>query len=163
MMYLFTPEGYEELKRAIQESEEALLDKSKKRSSDSGQDVWHGEGYKLAMQEGAVLDEMTDELRKIFRSAKVVKPIEQNEKIMLGNGFVIRYKAGAVKKYYMDGFRIGHSISPDRIANGSPMAKVLEGAKVGEIRVLKFENGQKKTMTIEKIVLPSEVEQFLKE
>lgn len=164
MSYVFTPEGYEELRKALEDQEKALLKNSKERSSDGGQDVWHGEGYKLAMQNASVLDRRVEELRAISNAAKVIKPIEQNEKIMFGNGFIIRYKSGVVKKYYLDGFRISSSSSnPARIVAGSPMAKVLVGAVAGETRVLRFEDGRTKTMTIEKIVLPSEVEQFLKE
>ena len=159
-MYIFTQKGMEELRNIVLEMRRDMkqLGDTKGKAA-AGQDGWHSEAFKLASQQELVASKRLSELQEIMRSAKIVKPIEQSEKVMIGSGVAIQYQNGMVEKFIVDGFRLA-SI-PHTVSVGSPMAKALIGAKVGEIKRVELPDEQTIKIRIKEIVPPSVAEEFV--
>lgn len=158
-MYILDKEGIEELQDAIKEAQQNLETLGNtKGSTAAGQDGWHSEGFKLAAQQERTASKRLGELQEILRNSKVVTPIEQSEKIMFGNGFTLKYRGGKERRFVLGGFRL-KSI-PNSISTGSPMAKALIGAKVGDIKSILLPH-EKIVVRIEKIVSPSLAKEFI--
>jgi len=160
--YILTVKGRDELIEAIKGAELELsnlgLDKG---DAAAKQDGWHGEEFKLASQKEQVSSKRLAELESILKFARVVTPVQQDQAVRIGNGILLLYQEGGIKKkLILDGFRI-KSI-PNLISVQGPLGKGLLGAKVNEVRKIPLPESTVVVKVLE-IVLPSEAEQFLNE
>jgi len=151
--YIFSEEGYEELKRAITFARDNLEKTIKaKGEAHNGQDSWHDEGFKTAIVEEMGWSRRLGELQRLLSRAEIVKPEEQNTFVQFGTGVIIEYEDGTEKKFILDGYQIGNL--KDRVSIYGPLGKALIGAKVGEERRFRVGNTERK-VRVKKIILPS--------
>ena len=150
--YIFTPEGYQDLKDLICETKKRLSRATKEKArAGSGQDTWHDEGFKMGVVEEAMISRRLSELEQLYASARVVEPKKQCEKVYLGVRVVIEYEDKSTFKFILDGYVVKEST--DRVSVYSPLGKAITGAKKGEKRVM-WLGKEKKVITIKKILPP---------
>jgi len=160
--YIFTKKGHEALKKIIEKTQQMLNQaRELKGEAASGQDGWHDEGFKIAATDEMMWERRLAELKHLYHQAKIVEAKEQNKIVDLGTGVILRFEDGSMASYIIEGFTV--EALENRLSIHSPLGEAIIGAKTGEKRSFKVGNN-KKTVTIEKIVLPSKAEEiFMKE
>ena len=157
--YVFTTRGYKILQECIRKVEDKLSEATKSKSeAGAGQDTWHDEGFKLGIVDEMMWSKRLTELKKIFLSAQLVQPEEQNEKVMIGVGVIVEHEDGTIANYIIDGYLV--KSEDKRISVYSPLGKALLEAKEGDKRVMVIGN-RKKVIFLKKIFPPSVAEKII--
>jgi len=156
--YLLTKRGYELLKKHIRQAEKRLSQAIRLKSeAGAGQDSWHDEGFKLGIVEEMMWSKRLGELEKVLSNAQLVQPREQNERVEIGVGVVIKdADDGSIDKYIVDGYLV--EPEKKRVSVYSPLGKALLGAREGEERTMVI-GGKERSFIIEKIFPPSIAEE----
>jgi hypothetical protein len=159
---IFTPEGHQKLLNAIERARREINDAiSSKGDSAAGQDGWHDEGFKI----GEVSENMwRGELARLQRlefCARVESIREQDARVDLGNGVLLKYPNGEKKAYVIDGYLVERT--QGRASIGSPLGRAIDGKAVGESAIIRAPEKAPKFVVIEKIFPPSRAEEVFKE
>jgi transcription elongation GreA/GreB family factor len=150
---VLTDFGRQLLADAIAEAQEKLRQASLEKGAEaSGQDSWHDEGYKQASVNEMMWSRRYGELREILTRGKVVVPLEQAEKVLIGNAVRVRYEDGETERHILDGYLI-ESV-PHRLSCLSPLGKALLNATKGS-RVVFASGGRTIAVVVEEIFPPS--------
>lgn len=154
--YIFTIKGYRMLRECIFRTEKRLAQVTKLKSeSGSGQDTWHDEGFKLSITDEMMWSKRLGELEKLFLTARLIKPEEQNDKVKIGVGVIIKYEDGTIVEYVIDGYLV--EPEEGRLSIYGPLGRALLGAEEGDKRTVIIGN-KKRIFFIEKIFSPSVAE-----
>jgi len=158
-VYLFTRQGYDELKEAIVEARKKLNQMMcEKGEAGREQDGWHDETYRAAEVQERIWSKKLGDLQKLASNAKIVEPEEQNKEVRFGVGVVIEYDDGAERNIIVEGYQISHF--KGLVSVHSPVGRSLIGAKINERR--SFNVGETQRMVkIKKIFPPSEARKIL--
>jgi len=151
--YYFTEKGYNEFLSNFNNIKKELDDATANKSScGAGSDTWHDEGFKIGIGEEMMWSKDFGKLQEIQRNAVVVTPIEQNKKVLLGNGVIL---SDGSKEIFLllDGYL--SKITKNRISFNSPIGVALFNKTVGQDICLKVGGGVKKFL-LKEIILPSE-------
>jgi len=152
--YVFTRIGYncfnEQLKRVQEHLARATKEKGE---AGAGQDAWHDEGHKISLVEEMMWSQRLGCLQEILSDCKIIDPQEQNETISIGNGVVIEYTDGTIKRFYIEGYVAEPSLNI--VSLSSPLGRLLIGARVGDSRTFILGN-IRKVFLVKEIILPSE-------
>jgi len=158
-VYLFTSQGYDELKEAIVEARKKFDQMMhEKGEAGRGQDGYHDETYRAAEVQERIWSKKLGELQKLASSARIIEPEEQNEKVQFGVGVVIEYDDGTERNIILGGYQISHF--KGLVSVHSPLGKSLIGAKINEKR--SFKVGEiRRVVKIKRIFPPSEARRML--
>lgn len=127
---VFTPEGYERLRKAISVGE----------------------------HDGLIQAERLDELHAILDRAKIVKPVEQRKVVQIGTAVVVKDGKGRPSKFIVDGCLVAIPVDNGRhVSIDSPLGQAILGARKGETRTLALPGGTRK-IRIVNIFPPSQAE-----
>jgi transcription elongation GreA/GreB family factor len=151
--YYFTEKGYEEFlsnfNNIKKELDEATANKA---ACGAGSDTWHDEGFKIGIGEEMMWSKSFGKLQEIKRNSLVVAPVEQNEKVLLGNGVIL--DDGSKEIFlFVDGYL--SKITKNRVSLYSPIGAVLLSKTVGQSVSIEVA-GDTKRFVLKKILLPSE-------
>jgi len=139
------------------ESQLAVARKMKGEAGD-GQDAWHDEGHKIGLVDEMLWSKRLREIQDIMSKAEIYDPVEQNEKVFLGVGVVVKYDDGSEFGFILEGYvteMLYHLVSVS-----SPLGQAVLNANVGDRRT--FSVGSRKVnITIKRIILPSMAEKEL--
>ena len=112
------------------------------------QDGHHDEGHQLSKQTSFVKQLELGRLQNVLSGARVCVPDDQDKKLQLGNGVILRFSDEKVF-FVLDGY----SLTEDFVSTAAPLGQVIIGAESGQTK--EYSAGTKKiSVTIEKIFGP---------
>lgn len=151
--YYFTERGFREFMSNYNSVKKELDDATaNKAAAGAGSDTWHDEGFKIGIGEEMMWSKNFGKLQQIKDKAVVIIPVEQNKKVLLGNGVIL--SDGSKDVFLLiDGYL--SKASKNRASLYSPIGKNILNKIVGEEIVFKIGNDTKKFL-LKEIILPSE-------
>jgi len=160
-VYIFTPKCFARFKDSIEVVRGSVKDtlNMKVEGANDG-DGWHSETFKLGISKEIMWQTHLQKLLDIKRTARVVHPPDQTNRVALGSGLRV-VRNGEKTKLFIGGFRIDDA-PKTHISVQSPLGKVLLGAKIGEERTLKMPNNYISIKILD-IIPYSETDIFLQE
>lgn len=151
--YFFLLKDYEALQKAIQgvENQIAKTLKEMGKSMGDGADTWHDSfDYDEGQRESAMFSDRIRELIQIKNSAQVITPESSTGQAFIGRTVTIQDLETQETMTFQIGSFLVLGEEREVISYASPLAKMIQGARVGEVRNGDI-GGQKKKYKIIKI------------
>jgi transcription elongation factor GreA len=150
--YYFTQTGYDEFLVYFNTIKKTLEDATaNKAECGAGSDTWHDEGFKIGVGEEMMWSQDFGKLQNILRNCVVVVPLEQNDRVLLGNGVILDVN-GNEMFLLVDGYI--SKPTRNRISLDSPIGSALLNKTVGQEVLIKLGDISRRFL-LKEILLPS--------